>query len=137
GERIDAEGRVERPLDEAGALAAIDELLAEGVDAVAICLLNAYASGAHEERLAALVAERAPHLPVCLPSALLPEIKEYERTSTTVVNAYGMPVVARYLRSLTAGLSNLGVTASLRVMQSSGGAMGVEAASTRPIHLIE
>ncbi|BBK37564.1 hypothetical protein STAQ_26420 [Allostella sp. ATCC 35155] len=136
-ERIDAEGRVERPLDEAAALAAIDALLAQNVDAIAVCLLNAYASGVHEERLAALVAERAPGLPVCLSSALLPEIKEYERSSTTVVNAYIMPVVSRYLRLLTAGLGDLGVTAPLRVMQSSGGAMGVEAASTRPIHLIE
>ncbi len=136
-ERIDAEGRVERPLDAASAAAAIDALLAEGVDAIAVCLLNAYASGAHEEALAELVAARAPGIPVCLSSALLPEIKEYERSSTTVVNAYIMPVVSRYLRSLTAGLTGLGVTAPLRVMQSSGGAMGVEAASTRPIHLIE
>ncbi|MCC7273795.1 MAG: hydantoinase/oxoprolinase family protein [Alphaproteobacteria bacterium] len=136
-ERIDSDGAVERPLDEAGARAAIAALLAEGVDAIAICLLNAYASGAHEERLAALVAEAAPGLPVCVSSALLPEIKEYERTSTTVVNAYVMPVVSRYLRSLTAGLTGLGVAAPLRVMQSSGGAMGVEAACVRPIHLIE
>ncbi|BBK42085.1 methylhydantoinase [Allostella vacuolata] len=136
-ERIDAEGRVERALDRDGAAAAIDALLAEGVEAIAICLLNAYASGAHEEELAALVAARAPGVPVCISSALLPEIKEYERSSTTVVNAYIMPVVSRYLRLLTSGLHGLGVTAPLRVMQSSGGAMGVEAASTRPIHLIE
>lgn len=107
------------------------------MEAIAICLLNAYASGVHEEELAAIVARRAPGIPVCLSSALLPEIKEYERTSTTVVNAYIVPVVSRYLRLLTGGLADLGVTAPLQVMQSSGGAMGVEAASTRPIHLIE
>lgn len=94
------------------------------MEAIAICLLNAYASGAHEEELAALVAARAPGVPVCISSALLPEIKEYERSSTTVVNAYIMPVVSRYLRLLTSGLHGLGVTAPLRVMQSSGGAMG-------------
>ncbi|MGE0726171.1 MAG: hydantoinase/oxoprolinase family protein, partial [Alphaproteobacteria bacterium] len=136
-ERIDAEGTVERPLDEAAATAAIDRLLADGVDAIAICLLNAYANGAHEERLAALVAARAPGLPTCVSSQLLPEIKEYERSSTTVVNAYVMPVVGRNHRSLTAGLRSLGVGAPLRIMQSSGGAMGVEAACARPIHIIE
>ncbi|MGE0725702.1 MAG: hydantoinase/oxoprolinase family protein, partial [Alphaproteobacteria bacterium] len=136
-ERIDADGKVERPLDEDQARAAIDDLLRRGVDAIAICLLNAYVDGLHEERLAVLVAERAPGLPVCVSSALLPEIKEYERTSTTVVNAYVMPVVSRYLRALTGGLSDLGIGAPLRVMQSSGGAMGVEAAIQRPIHLIE
>lgn len=136
-ERVGADGVVERPMDEAGAREAIAALLRQDVDAVAICLLNAYASGVHEERLAELVAEMAPDLPVCLSSALLPEIKEFERTSTTVVNAYVMPVVAGYLRALTAGLSRLGVAAPLRIMQSSGGAMGVDAACQRPIHLIE
>jgi len=136
-ERIDAEGRVERPLDEAAAADAIGRLIADGVESIAIALLNAYANGVHEERLAAMVRARAPDLPVSVSSTLLPEIKEYERTSTTVVNAYVQPVVVRYLRSLERSLAGLGVTVPVQVMQSSGGAIGIDAACARPIHIIE
>ena len=136
-ERVDHEGRVLTPLDEASAIQAIDKLLANGVEAIAVTLINAYANGEHERRIGELIAERAPELPVCLSSVILPEIKEYERTSTAVVNAYILPVVARYLSGLAAALERLGVAAPLLVMQSSGGAMGVEAACERPIHIIE
>ncbi len=136
-ERIDHKGRVLTALDEAAAGAAIDRLLASGVEAVAISLINAYANGAHEERLAEMVRARAPDLPLCISSEILPEIKEYERTSTVVVNAYILPVVSRYLRRLREALDALSTTAPLKIMQSSGGAMGVEAARARPIHIIE
>jgi N-methylhydantoinase A len=136
-ERIDYRGEVVRPLDEAHAAGVIDHLLGLGVQSVAICLLNAYANPAHEERLRALLAARARDLPVCLSSDVLPEIKEYERTSTTVVNAYVLPVVERYLRALGGALRSLGIRAPLLVMQSNGGTMGAEAAAERPIHIIE
>jgi N-methylhydantoinase A len=136
-ERIDHKGRVVRPLNEASVKAAIDKLLKNGVEAVAVSLINAYVDGRHERRIAELLHQRAPGLPVCLSSEILPEIKEYERTSTTVVNAYLLPVVGRYLRALVAALEGLGIRAPLRVMQSNGGAMGAEAASARPIHIIE
>ncbi len=136
-ERIDHRGRVERPLDEAAAGRAIDALLAAGVEAIAVCLFNAYADGAHERRIRQLIRARDPAIPVCLSSEVLPEIKEYERTSTAVVNAYILPVVADYLSGLEAVLRRLEVAAPLLVMQSNGGAMGVAAASLRPIHIIE
>ena len=136
-ERIDHKGEVVRELDEAAAADAVDRLLASGVEAVAICLINAYANGAHEARLAEMVRARAPDLPLCISSEILPEIKEYERTSTVVVNAYILPVVGRYLRRLREALDALQVTAPLKIMQSSGGAMGLEAARMRPIHIIE
>ena len=136
-ERISHLGEVTTPLDEAGARAAIEELLGARVEAIAVCLINAYVDGRHERRLRELVREQDKDIPVCLSSEILPEIKEYERTSTTVVNAYIVPVVETYLRRLTQALKDLGIASPLMVMQSNGGAMGVQAASERPIHIIE
>ncbi|MDP6344241.1 MAG: hydantoinase/oxoprolinase family protein, partial [Alphaproteobacteria bacterium] len=137
-ERIDHQGAIERPLDEGHAARIVDRALAvDGIEAIAICLLNAYANGAHERRLRALIRERNADIAVCLSSEVLPEIKEYERTSTTVVNAYIQPVVAGYLSALEGRLRDLGIAAPILVMQSNGGAMGVAAASARPIHIIE
>ena len=136
-ERIDYRGEIEHPLDEDHAGGVIDELLGEGVQAIAVCLLNAYANGVHEQRIAALIRARDADIPICLSSDILPEIKEYERTSTTVVNAYIVPVVQHYLRALETVLVKLGIDAPLRIMQSSGGAMGIETACARPIHIIE
>ena len=136
-ERINNLGAVLTPLDEGTVVSAIDKLLGNGVEAIAVSLINAYINGEHERRIGELIAERAPDLPICLSSAILPEIKEYERTSTVVVNAYILPVVARYLTALSTALKRLDVAAPVLVMQSSGGAMGVEAACLRPIHIIE
>jgi N-methylhydantoinase A len=136
-ERIDHRGAVVHPLDEADAARVIDELLATGVDSVAVCLLNAYANGLHEARVEALIRARRSDLPVNLSSEILPEIREYERTSTTVVNAYVLPVVERYLGSLAVVLRELGVKAPLLIMQSNGGTMSAESAARRPIHIIE
>jgi N-methylhydantoinase A len=86
-ERIDHLGRVERSLDEAAANAVIDRILAAKVDVIAICLINSYANGAHELRLRDLIRARDASMPISVSSTLLPEIREYERTSTTVVNA--------------------------------------------------
>ncbi|TQF84170.1 hydantoinase/oxoprolinase family protein [Elioraea sp. Yellowstone] len=136
-ERIDARGRVERPLDPVAAEAVVRALLDEGIEAIAICLLHAYANPAHETLLAGIVRRLAPDLPLSVSSEVLPEIKEYERTSTTVINAYVMPVVARYLRRLRSGLDRAGVPARLSLMQSNGGLMAAEAAAARPMHIIE
>ena len=136
-ERIDARGRIERALDPAEAETVVRALIAEGVEAIAICLLHAYANPAHETLLADIVRRVAPDLPLSVSSEVLPEIKEYERTSTTVINAYVMPVVARYLRRLRDGLDRAGVPARLLLMQSSGGLMAAEAAAAKPMHIIE
>jgi len=136
-ERLDDMGRVVRPLDVQGARRVIDAILAEKVDAIAICLINAYASGAHERRLHDLIRERDPSIPISVSSELLPEIREYERTSTTVVNAYVLPLVRHYLAGLQQKLRRRDIVAPLTVMQSSGGAMSAAAASERPIHILE
>src|SRR5262245_8806585 len=136
-ERIDHAGTVEHGLDETDALAVIQCALAERVDAIAVCLLNAYANGVHERRLRELIRALDANIPVTLSSELLPEIKEYERTSTTAVNAYILPVVKRYLNGLESRLAGRGIAQPLTIMQSSGGAMSAAAAAERPIHIIE
>jgi N-methylhydantoinase A len=136
-ERINARGEVVTPLDPADVDRALDRLLGERIEALAVCLLNAYANPVHEARIKAIVARRAPSLPLCISSEVLPEIKEYERTSTTVINAYVMPVVQRYLATLRRGLADIGVGSSLLIMQSNGGLMTAEAASRMPMHIIE
>jgi N-methylhydantoinase A len=136
-ERVDHRGAVTRTLDERHAADVVRTALDLGVQSIAVCLLNAYANGAHEARIAALVRALDGEIPLSLSSEVLPEIKEYERTSTTVVNAYITPVVKDYLLRLEAALRELGIPAPLLVMQSNGGTMGVAAAAERPIHIIE
>ncbi len=136
-ERIDAHGQVERALDRADAERAVDALLAEKVEAIAVCLLNSFTNPAHELALKAIIRAKAPELPLSVSCEVLPEIKEYERTSTTVVNAYVMPVVARYLRALRQGLDEAGIPARLLLMQSNGGLSTDRAAVERPMNIIE
>lgn len=136
-ERIDAQGQVLQPLDPAEAERVVDALLAEGVEAVAICLLNSFTNPAHEQVLADILRRKAPELPLSVSSEVLPEIKEYERTSTTVINAYIMPIVARYLRNLRLELDRAGVPAQLLLMQSNGGLMASAAAVVKPMNIIE
>src|SRR5437016_7172846 len=132
-ERINAAGKVERALDARDAERAVDELLAEKVEAIAVCLLHSYANPAHELALKELIRRKAPSLPCSLSFEVLPEIKEYERTSTTVINAYVTPIVARYLRALRTGLDQAGVRARLLLMQSNGGLTTDAASVERPI----
>ena len=136
-ERIDASGEVVRPLAPADAERAIRELLDKGVQAIAVCLLNCFANPAHERLIKAALERLAPDLPVSISSDVLPEIKEYERTSSTVINAYVMPIVARYLARLEADLAARGVRAPLLIMQSNGGLMSARAAAAKPMHIIE
>src|SRR5262249_10082250 len=127
----------ERPLDLADAERAVDRLLAEGVEAIAVCLLNAYANPVHERSLKEIIARRAPGLICCISFEVLPEIREYERTSTTVINAYVMPVVTTYLASLQRRLDAAGIRSPLLLMQSNGGLTTAEAAAERPMNIIE
>jgi N-methylhydantoinase A len=136
-ERINAIGAVELSLDPADAERAVDALLAEGVEAIAVCLLHAYANPVHEQMIQEVIARRAPHLSVCISSDVLPEIKEYERTSTTVINTYIMPIVARYLDTLRQDLDAKQVTAPLLLMQSNGGLTTAEEAVHKPMNIIE
>jgi N-methylhydantoinase A len=136
-ERLLADGSVLRPLDEADARRVIGELVDDGVEALAICLLHAYVNPAHERRLAGIVRELAPDLPVSCSSDVVPEIREYERTSTTAANVYVVPLMARYLRDLEGRMVDLGVPGQLYVMQSSGGIALPEEARRLPIRLVE
>ncbi len=136
-ERVGADGGVLRPLDAAGARAAIAALLAEGVEAVAISLLHAYRNPAHEQALARLVAAEAPGLPVSCSSEVVPEIREYERTSTTVANVYVMPLMGRYLDDLERKLADMGIPGGFYVMLSSGGIATPATAKRVPVRLVE
>lgn len=136
-ERLLPGGAVLRPLDEAAARRVIAELIDAGVEAVAICLLHAYLNPIHERRLAALVREAAPHVAVSCSSEVVPEIREYERASTTTANVYVAPLMARYLENLEARLHGLGIPGQLYVMQSSGGIALPPLARRLPIRLVE
>ena len=135
--RMNPAGGEEIPLDEEAARVAIERLAEAGVESVAVCYLHAYANGAHESRTRELIRELAPELSVSLSSEVLPEIKEYERTSTSVINAYVQPVVDRYFRSMEADLHEMGMDIPIMVMQSNGGMMPSESAREFPIHVIE
>jgi N-methylhydantoinase A len=136
-ERLLPDGTMLRPLDEMGARRVIAELLDAGVEAVAICLLHAYLNPIHERRLAALVREAAPQLAVSCSSDVVPEIREYERASTTTANVYVAPLMSRYLEDLERRLRALGIPGQLYVMQSSGGIALPPLARRLPIRLVE
>jgi N-methylhydantoinase A len=136
-ERLLADGSVLRPLDEAAARRVIAALLDEGVEALAVCLLHAYVNPVHERRLAEIAREIAPTLPVSCSSEVVPEIREYERTSTTTANVYVVPLMARYLQELEERMVELGLPGQLYVMQSSGGIALPEEARRLPIRLVE
>ena len=136
-ERVLADGSVRTPLDEADARRAVRELVARGVTTLAICLLHAYLNPAHEKRLAAIVAEEAPQVTVTLSHEVSPTFREYERTSTTVVNAYVMTAVREYLAGLGRVLGTRGYRGRLFVMQSSGGIATAEAMQRYPVRMIE
>jgi N-methylhydantoinase A len=135
--RIDHTGAEVRPLDLAAAERALARLVNEGIESVAVCFINAYANPAHEQAVGDVARRRFPQLELSLSSEVLPEIREYERTSTTVINAYLMPVVRRYLQDLAYELQRIGVRAPLLIMQSNGGVMPARTAQERPIHIIE
>jgi len=134
--RIDTRGRELRPLDEESARAGLRRLAGRGVEALTIALINSFANPSHERRLGELAAEELPGVPVSLSCDILPEIREYERTITTVANSYVRPVVGRYLSSLEAQLRAAGVGAELHVLRSDGGLAGVASAAVAPVNLL-
>jgi N-methylhydantoinase A len=136
-ERINAAGEVERPLDPADAERAVDRLVAAGAEAIAVCLLHSYTNDMHEQIVKQAIERRAPGMPCSISSEVLPEIKEYERSSTTVINAYVRPVVERYLKTLIADLRRIEVKAPLLLMQSNGGLTTAESAARLPMNIVE
>ena len=136
-ERLDFRGDVLTPLDIEETRQEIQRLVAAGIESIAVCLLHAYANPDHERAIGDLLAQEAPGITVSLSSQVLPEMKEYERTSTAVINAYVQPVVQHYLQAMETHLHALGVQAPLLIMQSNGGLMPAEAARDAPMHIIE
>ena len=125
-ERTLATGAIETPLDETEIVRVAERLETGGVQCVAVCLLSAYANADHETRIGALLAKHAPGLDVSLSHEVSPEIREFERTSTTVLNALLVPVVRGYLERLRARLKEAGFTAPVYLVQSNGGVMSPE-----------
>ena len=136
-ERLNYKGEVLRPLEPSDVDSAIDKIAHEGVESVAVCLLHSYANPEHEQYIARVLRERMPQVNLTLSSELLPEMKEYERTSTTVINGYVRPVVERYLGLLTEGLRDMGITVPLSIMQSNGGLATSRIAMEKPVYCIE
>jgi N-methylhydantoinase A len=136
-ERMAADGRVLVPLEDGSARAAIARLRDAGAEAIAICLLHAYRNPVHERALQQLCAELAPGVPVSTSSEVVPEIREYERTSTTCGNVYVMPLMARYLDDLERKLHDLGIPGHFYIMLSSGGVATPVTAKRVPIRLVE
>ena len=136
-ERVDTHGAVEEAPTREDIARAVERLVAEGVEAIAVCLINSFAHPAHERLIGEVIDERAPGIPYCLSVDVLPEIKEFERTSTTVINAYLLPVVARYLESLIRELHAAKIESPLLLMQSNGGLTTAERSLELPCHIIE
>ena len=136
-ERLAADGSVLLHLDEDALRALVPILQARRIEAVAICFLHAYANPAHEERARAVLVPLLPGVAICISAEVCREIREYERTSTTVANAYVLPLMASYLARMQDGLRALGATCPLLLMMSSGGITTVETACRFPVRLVE
>jgi N-methylhydantoinase A len=136
-ERLNARGEVTTALGELELDRMVDLLAWLGVDSVAVCLLHSYINDTHERKIAARLRSAMPHLAISVSSDLAREIKEFERTSTTVANAYVKPLVAEYLHELEARIDAIQVDIPLRVMVSSGGFTSARAGAESPILLLE
>jgi N-methylhydantoinase A len=136
-ERINAQGGIDRPLDEGSVERAVRFLAGEGVEAIAVCLLHSYLNPAHELRVKDIARRIAPAIALSVSAEVLPVINEYERSSTTVINAYVRPIVERYLNRLSGEILEAGIRAPLLLMQSNGGLTTAAAAAETPMHIIE
>ena len=136
-ERMTARGEVLTALDEGAVRSAARQLAADGVTSVAIVFLFSYRSPEHERRAAEIVAAEIPGAAVSVSHRITQEWREYERTSTTVVNAYVQPIMDRYLGAFGHGLAGRGFRGQILITQSNGGAFSLEAARGKPVHTIE
>ncbi|SFO42288.1 N-methylhydantoinase A [Geodermatophilus obscurus] len=135
-ERIASDGSVVRPLDDADVRAALERLSRRGIQALAVSLINSFADAAHERRIREIAADVLPGVPVSLSSDVLPELREYERTLTTVANGYVQPQVDRYVRHLSQGLREGGVAGELSILRSDGGLQSAGAAVSAPVTML-
>jgi len=136
-ERVRADGSVLKSLDDEDARGQVRSLKSMGVESVAVCLLNSFENPVHELALKRILAEEFPSASVSISYEVLPQIREYERTSTTVTNAYVKPLAEKYLRRLYDRLASLGFRGRLFIMLSSGGVTSAETAAEFPVRIIE
>ncbi|MBI1733601.1 MAG: hydantoinase/oxoprolinase family protein, partial [Candidatus Rokubacteria bacterium] len=136
-ERTYADGRVAQPLDAGDVRQVAERFRAAGVEAVAVCFVNGYRNGDHERQAADLLRALLPGVPVAISSDVSPEIREYHRSVTTVVNAYVMPLVGRYVEELQRRLRDNGFQGDVFLMLSNGGICTVDTARRFPVRLIE
>jgi len=136
-ERVAADGCVLTPLDKRSLETALAGIREHGVESVAVSCLHAYKEPKHEKAIGEMLRRAFPNLPVSLSHEVLPEVREFERTSTTVVNAYVVPLVGRYLDNLRARFHAAGIRAPILVMQSAGGLISAGAAAKNAVTIIE
>ena len=136
-ERIAADGSVVRDLDEAALRETLANCMPKDIEALTICFINAYINGEHERQAREIAQEFFPSLPISISSEVVPEMQEYERTETTVVNSYVRPEVARYVNNLQSALSDrLGDDTQLSILRSDGGLASSRAAAESPVNLL-
>ena len=135
-ERMSARGEVVRKLDEADLRRKLETLKGKGLQALTVSLINSYANGDHERKVRDVAAKVFPDIPISISSEIIPEMQEYERTETTVVNSYVRPVVSRYMKNLHGELSKRMKDVQLHVLRSDGGLASVEAAEVTPVKLL-
>ncbi|HBE44433.1 MAG TPA: hydantoinase [Deltaproteobacteria bacterium] len=136
-ERVRSDGSILKPLNQEEARGAVRKLLQMGVESIAVCLINSFENPTHELMIKKIIKEEAPDISTSISYYVLPQIKEYERTSTTVTNAYVKPLTGRYLSRLADRLVSIGFKGKLFIMLSSGGVTSVETAAEFPVRVIE
>ena len=134
--RIASDGSVVTELDEDDVRAKLRSLKTQNIEALSVSLINSYANGSHEQRVGEIAAEELPGLSVSLSSSVLPELREYERTITTVANAAVQPQVSRYVSNLEAQLRDGGVHGKLSILRSDGGLVSASIAANKPVNLL-
>jgi len=135
-ERIGAKGEIVQPLDEEALKQSLTALSQQGIEALTVSLMNAYANGTHEERVRQIADSIFPGIPISISSEVVPEMYEYERTETTVVNSYIRPVVSTYIENLEAELNRRMSGMQLHILRSDGGLASAQAAKEAPVNLL-
>lgn len=135
-ERIDAEGNIIKPLDDESVFKALETFKDNNVEAIAVCLLFSFKNPIHEHRIREICQEVYPQASVTISSDIAPEFREFERTSTTVINAYLLPITKKYINSLVNQLKEKYKEVDLRIMQASGGTMTADVAKLHAVHMV-
>lgn len=136
-ERVSSHGRILKPLDPDQVLQVLQSLTSMGIESLAVCLINSFENPVHERAIQEIVRSAHPDLSLSISCEVLPQIREYERTSTTVTNAYVKPITGRYLGRLEDRLKGLGIPGRLYIMLSSGGITSAQVAREFPVRIIE